>query len=239
MRIAAAVTVIVTVGTLVTGCSVAAAATAEAHTAGTAGTAAPTSAASALAVEVRRELAAMRTSHYQHRTSVDEKDGSFDYDCSGFVDYALGRVLPAALAALPVTTSTRPLAADIERHLETIGDSGADPWRRVPTVADLAPGDVVAWLATEDSNTDDTGHVMIVNGSPTPDPNGAGRWLVPVADSTVDPHGDDSRHDDETGLGTGTIGLVVDEHGHPTAFAWRGGISTRWHTTSIALGRPT
>jgi cell wall-associated NlpC family hydrolase len=239
MRIAAAVAVIVAVGTMGTGYATAAATTpGEPHRAGAA---ASSPAAPALAIEARRELAAMQTSHYQHRTDVDEQTGSFDFDCSGFVDYALGRALPADLAALPVSTSSRPLAADIERHLQKIRDGGgaADPWRPVPTVADLAPGDVIAWLATEDSTTDDTGHVMIVTGSPTRDPSGTGRWLVPVADSTISPHAHDSRHDDASGLGTGTIGLAVDEHGEPVAFAWRGGISTRWHTTEIALGRPT
>src|SRR4051812_27845757 len=100
MRIAAAVVAIVTVGTMVSGCAAAAAATPDAlHRTGTVATSPD---AAPLATEARRELAAMQSSHYQHRTAVDEETGSFDYDCSGFVDYALGRVLPAALAALPI-----------------------------------------------------------------------------------------------------------------------------------------
>jgi hypothetical protein len=67
--------------------------------------------------EVRRELAAMRTTHYQHKTEVDEASGTFFYDCSGLLDYALGRVLPTAASALPTSTSARPLAGDIERYL--------------------------------------------------------------------------------------------------------------------------
>ncbi|MDT5117579.1 MAG: hypothetical protein QOE30_3318 [Mycobacterium sp.] len=51
--------------------------------------------------EVQRELAAMTFSRYQHSTSVDESTGTYKYDCSGLVDYALGRVLPDALAASP------------------------------------------------------------------------------------------------------------------------------------------
>jgi hypothetical protein len=58
--------------------------------------------------EVRRELSAAHTTRYQHTTAVDEQRGQFDYDCSGFLDYALRRVAPAAYSALPVS-KTRPL----------------------------------------------------------------------------------------------------------------------------------
>jgi len=199
------------------------------------------SGSSALLTETHRELSFMQTSRYQHRTVVDEQEGSFDFDCSGFLDYALGRALPADLAVLPTSTSQRPLAADIEQHLASIGEDGSvtDPWHVVATVADLAPGDVVAWLATENSTTGDTGHVMIVTGRPVRDPGRSGQWLVSVADSTLSPHAQDSRRNGATGLGTGTIGLAVDDRGRPVAFAWRGGISTRLQTTPIALGRPT
>ena len=54
----------------------------------------------------------MRTTHYQHKTEVDEASGTFFYDCSGLLDYALGRVLPTAASALPTSTSARPLAGD-------------------------------------------------------------------------------------------------------------------------------
>jgi hypothetical protein len=74
--------------------------------------------------EVQRELAAMTFSRYQHSTSVDESTGTYKYDCSGLVDYALGRVLPDALAALPTSTSSRPLARDIERYLIGAGPKG-------------------------------------------------------------------------------------------------------------------
>lgn len=189
----------------------------------------------ALLAEADRELAAMRSTQYQHHTDVDESAGSYDYDCSGLVDYALGRAAPAALAALPVTKS-RPLAADFERHLAA-ATTGAGPWRAVPTVGELAPGDLVAWLATEDSTTDDTGHVMIVAAAPRPNPDRAGEWLVRVIDSTVSPHADDSRHKPDTGLGVGVIGLVTDQAGRPTAFYWRGGLSPHAKPTEIALGR--
>lgn len=36
-----------------------------------------------LLAEIRRELAAMHSSHYQHQTKVNERRGQFNYDCSG------------------------------------------------------------------------------------------------------------------------------------------------------------
>jgi hypothetical protein len=48
--------------------------------------------------EAQRELAAMRESTYTHQLAIDEKTGRFDYDCSGFVSYALSRVDRSALA---------------------------------------------------------------------------------------------------------------------------------------------
>jgi hypothetical protein len=93
-------------------------------------------------------------------------------------------------------------------------------------------------LATEDSATHDTGHVMVVLVPPTSNPRRSGEWLVEVADSTVSPHALDSRSRGQPGLGTGTIGLTLDANGAPTAFYWRGGISERAKPTEIALGRP-
>jgi hypothetical protein len=58
--------------------------------------------------------------------------------------------------------------------------------------------------------------------APTQNSARAAEWLVRVAHSTLNPHALDSRHPGTTGLGTGTIGLLVDERGAPTAFYWRG-----------------
>jgi hypothetical protein len=202
--------------------------------------AAPTGEAGAalLAGEVQRELAAMRTTHYQHTTDVDEATGKFFYDCSGMLDYALGRVLPADVNALPKSTSKRPLAGDIEHHLHSGLSAPIGGWQSLTRVDQLGPGDVVAWLATEDSTTGDTGHVMVVFAAPTQNPARADEWLVKVGDSTLNPHAHDSRHEGESGLGTGTIGLVVDDRNAATAFYWRGGVTKQSKPTEIALGRP-
>jgi hypothetical protein len=195
-------------------------------------------AASGLLAEVQRELAAMRTSRYQHSTDVDEDTGRYFYDCSGMIDYAAGRALPADARALPTGTSSRPLAADIEHYLHDGLHRRIDGWTAIPRTDALGPGDVIAWLATEDSTTGDTGHVMLVLAPPQPNARRSDEWLVSVADSTLSPHASDSRHKGDTGLGTGTIGLVADGGGPPTAFYWRGGQTAQPKPTEIALGRP-
>ncbi len=195
------------------------------------------SGAAALVEEVERELNAMRVTRYQHTTAVDEGSGSYFYDCSGLLDYAMGRVRPADLTPVP-HIKARPLAADIEGHLHRGLTGPIEGWQALARVDGLGPGDVVAWQATEDSTTGDTGHVMVVLEVPTQNSARAAEWLVRVADSTLNPHALDSRHPGTTGLGTGTIGLLVDERGAPTAFYWRGAVSQQAKPTQIALGRP-
>jgi hypothetical protein len=203
------------------------------------GAGAPKDGGEALLAEVKGELGAVRDTGYQHTTEVDRSRGAFFYDCSGFVDYTLGRARPAALRALPETASAgRPLAKDYEHYLRALDRGGSsDTWTSVPSVAALRPGDVIAWLTPPDSDSDDTGHVMIVLDRPVPGRQPSQEWLIRVADSTVHRHARDSR-DDADGLGTGTIGLVADRLGQPTGFFWRGGLSTVVKTTEIALGRP-
>ena len=142
---------------------------------------------SVLLGEVQRELSAMKSTHYQHTTAVDETAGKFFYDCSGMVDYALGRVLPSDAKALPTSTSKRPLAGDIEQFLHSATGQPVAGWQGVTRVDQLGPGDLVAWQATEDSTTGDTGHVMVVLAAPTLNAARSGEWLVQVADSTVSP----------------------------------------------------
>ena len=193
--------------------------------------------AAALVEEVERELDAMRVTRYQHTTAVDEGSGSYFYDCSGLLDYAMGRVRPADLTPIP-HAKARPLAADIEGYLHRGLTDPIDGWQALARVDALGPGDVVAWQASEDSTTGDTGHVMVVLEAPTQNSARAAEWLIRVADSTLNPHARDSRHPGTTGLGSATIGLLVDERGAPTAFYWRGGVSQQAKPTQIALGRP-
>jgi hypothetical protein len=197
------------------------------------------SAASILVGEAARELAAMKESTYSHTTNVVESTGTFDYDCSGFIDYALSRVLPAQLASLASYEGvSRPLAKHYEAFFESIPASGSKGgWTRVSRAADLVPGDVVAWLKPADVVSTNTGHVLMVRGAVKPNPARADEILVPIYDSTSSPHGStDSRAPSGEGLGTGTIGVLIDAKGAPVGYRWTGGVSVKLEYTSVALG---
>lgn len=190
----------------------------------------------ALLAEANRQLAAKTASSYSHHTYIDETHGSYDYDCSGFVGYALRRAVPDAFAELTKATVRRPLSKHIVGFIE--GIPAASPmgrWHRVTRAIDLVPGDIVAWLKPADSTSTNTGHVMIVHGVPTPQAAHPERIVVPVIDSTAMRHGaGDSRPVHTSGLGTGSIVLVVDASGAPIHFYWTPN-KAREHTSLIVL----
>jgi hypothetical protein len=190
----------------------------------------------ALLAEARRELTAMRASSYTHHTHVDESRGTFDYDCSGFLDYALRRADPAAFAELVHATVRRPLAKHVVAFLEA---GGGPTWHRLDLARDLAPGDVIAWRKPAEVTTRNTGHVLIARGRPIADPAYPGALIVPIIDSTAVSHGtsDSRRADHATGLGQGEIILVLDAAGAPIGYRWSRGRKAHVRTTRVALGR--
>ena len=189
--------------------------------------------------EGQREVAALRASRYDHRTSVDEAQGRFDFDCSGFLDYTLGRVDPEALARLPITSKfkKRSLAQDYFHFFDELPESGQTPWKPVHLARNLKPGDIVAWLKAADSDSHNTGHVMLVREHAYPNPERPEEILVPILDSTMSPHADDSRAKGQNGLGRGLIGILVDSAGRPHSYRWKGGQSKVPVSTQIAFGR--
>jgi hypothetical protein len=187
--------------------------------------------------EVLAEFAAMRSTRYQHTTEVNAERGEYFYDCSGLIEYALARSVPEALRALPTTSKARPLAVNIVWHLLRAPTYPDDPWRAVHSASELQPGDLIAWVTPRGSRSTNTGHVMVVTAAPTRSAQRCDEWLVAIVDSTSTPHAEDSRSEGSTGLGSGTVGLVVDAAGRPTAYRWRGGESPRAPRTLVALGR--
>ncbi|TYQ30544.1 hypothetical protein [Pseudanabaena sp. UWO310] len=193
---------------------------------------------SLLLQEAERQLETKQTSTYQHITDVDEASGRYNYDCSGFLDYSLQRVLPEAYGELPVSKSKvhRPLAQDFYALFASKAQE-TKHWERIRKASDLRAGDIVAWLRPQDLDSHNTGHVMIVRAKPSPNPDRPNEILIPVIDSTSAPHAKDSRRKGQTGLGTGTIGVVQNAEGEAIAYYWRGGLSKREEITPIAFGR--
>ncbi len=185
--------------------------------------------------EAERELERMTQSLHSHRPRVDEEHGIYEYDCSGFVGYALKRADPGAFRAL---LHRRPTAGNFYYHLIRFGpEPGPGGWIRIAAPADLRPGDVIAWLRPPSSRVASTGHVMIVAEEPVENPARKGEFLVRVIDATRTPHSGDSRGRGRTGLGTGTIGIMTDSPGRPTGYFWRGGETAAMRETKMVFAR--
>lgn len=200
------------------------------------------SAVELLVAEAARQVGAMKVSAYEHTTTVDEATGTFNYDCSGFLGYALTRVLPAQFAAVKTFAAVaRPLAKHYQMFFESIAaGSTKSGWTRVARAIDVRPGDVVAWLKPAELVSNNTGHVMIATGAATINPKRADEIIIPVTDSTAAFHGpEDTRYPSADGLGRGTIGIIVNAAGTPIRYRWTGGYSTKEYSTPIAIAHPS
>lgn len=184
----------------------------------------------------------LRESKYNHSTIVDEKQGRYEFDCSGLVTWVLRRTAPGAHAAL-LARSKRPLARDYYWILARAPASDRTPRgvRKIERIADALPGDIVAWLKPEMLKSPHTGHVAFLLEAPRPVADVPGAFLVRIADASSYQHDADDRYESgRTGFGSGTILLLADEAtGAPRAYGWYGLRSRYVMETPIALGRVT
>jgi hypothetical protein len=186
-----------------------------------------------LLAEMQRIVTTQLHTAYQHTTYVDEPSHTYDVDCSGFVDYAAARAVPDAFATLQAGTVARPVA---KSYVAFIGGLTAPSarWNRRLRAASLVAGDIVAWLEPPDLQSTNTGHVMVVGGAVVPV---TGEVHVPVIDSVESGHGSNDLRtiNQASGVGQGTIALIVDSNGAPTAYRWSTDRSSLPHQTTIAM----
>jgi hypothetical protein len=198
--------------------------------------------------EARRVLSQVKTTSYSHTTHIDESRGLYEVDCSGFVDLVLKAVAPKSLAKLDSRrTHKRPLADDYEQTFENAASQSGNAigWQNIARVADARPGDIIAWKnpAHKTGEHTNTGHVMVIDSRPVEDPsrsryaqNAGTTYRITVIDSTSSPHGFDSRAEGQSGVGRGTIWLVVDSAGKPIGYRWKS-LRGPIHPVPIAIGR--
>lgn len=184
----------------------------------------------------------LRSSKYNHSTIVDERQGRYEFDCSGFVTWVLRRSAPGAYSSL-LARSKRPLARDYYYELSRapVGERTPRGVRRVARIDQAEAGDIVAWLKPALLRSPHTGHVGFLLEPPRAAPGVEGGYLVRIADASSYQHQDDDRYESgRTGFGSGTILLVADpETGEPRAYGWFG-LYSRWVLeTRIAIGRVT
>lgn len=218
----------------------------------------PWDATPALAV-IRGAWENARTTAYHAVTHVDESRGDYRFDCSGFAHWVLKQSHPVAARWLAQGLPHRPLARDFQRRVARIAaDKPRGGWDRVERVADIRPGDVIAWIKPSEIESPNTGHVVFAMLPPEPVTSGSNTYLVRIADATRLWHADDTRNwrgssarrqvplglntadesPNDQGLGFGTISLVADPvTGRPLQYGW---VATQWRTfeTEIAIGRP-
>ena len=183
-----------------------------------------------------RVRGALRTTRYQHVTSVREREGLFAWDCSGMAAWVLARAAPRALSAI---ARPRPVARDFHRVIAKapIG-RGRGGWQRLAQLADARPGDVFAWVRPSDWPRRNTGHVGFVLAPPVAVPWLEGAWAVRIADATSAAHQDDTRESDpDGGYGEGTLMFLTEPSGRATAYAWYGTYSEAVVMTDIVFGR--
>jgi hypothetical protein len=177
----------------------------------------------------------MRETHYQHKTHVERAEGVYDMDCSGFVDYLLKRIAPGQFGQLHVEPGhARPRATMYFQLLHDLLKQPLRGWTAVRQLAHAQRGDVIAWeLQASTQGPGDTGHVVIVAAAPIQVTEMI--YRVEVYDSSGIRHDDDSRPEQTSGIGRGTITFRVNEKGEPIAFQFNS--RAHFHEEPIAIGR--
>ncbi len=180
-------------------------------------------------------LADVKHTRYEHDTFIDEATGTFNVDCSGLVNFVLEQAVPAAFTTLVQASRPRPLAEDYVRLVTSPPPAGTAPWQRVTAASGLVPGDIVSWLEPTVLHSTDTGHVMVVAAPPVVR---SGEVEVLVIDAVSSGHGSTDLRTihHTTGVGEGTIVLVVDASGAPTGYRWSSDPGDTGYTTLVGLG---
>lgn len=207
---------------------------------------------------VMEQFRTMTQTRYQHKDEEYPERGVYYYDCVGMVTFTIGLANPAARDAMyQVTGIRRGFVPSPARYVEWISWIASEPnrlWERVPRVADVRPGDILAWVYEPNNPTGDGaphGHSVIAAGPPLPLSDGT--FALLVYDSTASFHGpfdtrrtdprnlpleveNSTSHGNPSGLGRGTIQLIPDPtSGAPVAVAWT--VGTHPNATSMETGR--
>jgi hypothetical protein len=197
----------------------------------------PATRASQRLLELAQHIDATRTDTiYSHATKVRRKDGIYHFDCSGMINWMLERVDERALEAIG---RDRPVASSYVRTIQKAPTTRArDGWQRIADIEHVEPGDLFAWRRPDTwPKGGNTGHIGIVIARPAKVPHIEGAYLVRVIDSTRWQHQDDTRADDETGFGMGTILFMTDADRAPIGYAWHGIDSSGFYRTDVVFGR--
>ncbi len=188
--------------------------------------------------EISRTL---KDTRYQHQTRVSKSRGAYYFDCSGMAEWVLKQAAPRALKSVGRPENGRPLARDFFRAVSRLkpGQSrGA--WKRIERFEDALPGDVLSWIRPKWFPSKSTGHVAFVIDVPRKNTGPVQGVLLRIADASKFQHENDTRKENETGFGIGTLLVPTDGDGAPIGYGWFGSeTEPDWVVpTEIVIGRP-
>ena len=167
--------------------------------------------------EATKILSNKRISAYDYKKSIDEKEGIYIFDCSTFISFVLKKSSPEALNALHVDEHhTHARAKNFYEFLARLDEGErVQGWMGIKRIQNVQAGDIIAWKYDPKLKKRDTGHVIMVYEKPVLEEKGL--WRVRVLDSTKGKHAQDSRGENENGLGLGVMWFRVNQEGFPIA----------------------
>lgn len=184
----------------------------------------------ASAKQIIKDISLKRSStKYSHSNRVDPARGSYEVDCTGFVNHILfTQNLIAQLDEIQNFIDTQdnikkpifhdPWPSHYVLFLSSIGPKQF--WIRIDNAKNLMPGDLIVYSSNKKDLSSEYGqHIMIVSESIKPGRQSSHIW-VPIFDSTKIPHGKKDKRTKDGGIGQGTIGLQLDDLGSPTSLEW-------------------
>lgn len=162
----------------------------------------------------------MKYSSYEHHAFIDESHGVYRVDCSSFLGFIVGKISAQAYASLPIDAPhRRPRAKNFYDYFHSLGAfEKRGGWMGIARVSDLEEGDIIAWKYDPAFGKTDTGHVVMVYETPVKEADG--RYKIRVMDSSKGKHADDSRQENQTGIGVGTMWFRVTSEDVPNGLYW-------------------
>ena len=186
--------------------------------------------------QAKQILSSLKSTHYSHKSNVNESSGLYIFDCSALVYYILGRAAPGSIASVPVDPNHR--HAQAKNFYDTFSNAptmnAKDGWQRIIRLMDAEPGDLIAWRKDPVAQKGNTGHIVIVLEKPAEEKDGAIR--ITAFDSSRTGHAQDTRRKGTSGVGSGVMSFRVDEAGAPIALHWSSP-EKKQITVPIAIGR--
>jgi hypothetical protein len=204
---------------------------------------APSSDANTLAVAYY-EWNDMKCSEYTHQYQWQPPDYYY-YDCVGFTGYTTSVADPTAWQSVqkwvPLGRNTVPSPYAFMRFFQSLPTTPQPGWQAVDSVADIQPGDILAWQPGSPGQPDlqGVGHSVMPLTAPQPVPGSNDtKWELVIMDSTAGGHGpDDTRQNPQldqrnapilttsgkvepSGLGIGTIVLDTNSSGQVNGVDW-------------------